>query len=125
MAEELISRRWRRQVHDILEVGGDAHPAAHVVNAFIVILIFLNAVAFAAEPGEQRVFRQRLNLVPPHMRDLQRTVARFDGDDLAADPAKALGRLEFASAPRHQLHADANPEKRAPSHHHCFVQGGF
>jgi voltage-gated potassium channel len=49
MAEEAAWRRWRRQVHDILEVGGDAHPAAHVVNAFIVILIFLNAIAFAAE----------------------------------------------------------------------------
>ena len=41
--------RWRRKVHDILEVGGDAHPAGRVVNAFIVTLIFLNAIAFAAE----------------------------------------------------------------------------
>ena len=49
MAEESAYRRWRREVHDILEVGGEAHPAAHVVNAFIVILIFLNAIAFAAE----------------------------------------------------------------------------
>ena len=49
MAEEPAWRRWRRQVHDILEVGGDAHPAARFVNAFIVILIFLNAIAFAAE----------------------------------------------------------------------------
>ncbi len=52
MAEESIWRRWRREVHDILEVGGDAHPAAHVVNAFIVTLIFLNAIAFAAETVE-------------------------------------------------------------------------
>lgn len=42
-------RRWRRQVHDILELGGDAYPAGRVVNAFIVLLIFLNAIAFAAE----------------------------------------------------------------------------
>ena len=42
-------RIWRRKVHDILEVGGDAHPAGRVVNAFIVTLIFLNAIAFAAE----------------------------------------------------------------------------
>ena len=42
-------RRWRREVHDILEVGGDAHPAGRVVNAFIILLIFLNAIAFAAE----------------------------------------------------------------------------
>ncbi len=49
MAEETTWRRWRREVHDILEVGGDAHPAGRVVNVFIVILIFLNAIAFAAE----------------------------------------------------------------------------
>jgi len=42
-------RRWRRQVHDILEVGGEAHPAGRAVNVFIVLLIFSNAIAFAAE----------------------------------------------------------------------------
>lgn len=41
--------RWRRKVHDILEVGGDAHPAGRVINGFIVTLIVLNAVAFAGE----------------------------------------------------------------------------
>lgn len=49
MARETIWRRWRRKVHDILEVGGEAHPAGYAVNAFIVALIVLNAVAFAAE----------------------------------------------------------------------------
>jgi voltage-gated potassium channel len=49
MAAETLWRQWRRQVHDILEVGGEAHPAGRVVNAFIIILIFLNAIAFAAE----------------------------------------------------------------------------
>ena len=49
MADESTWRRWRRQVHDILEVGGDAHPAGIFVNTFLVILIFLNAIAFAAE----------------------------------------------------------------------------
>jgi voltage-gated potassium channel len=42
-------RRWRRQVHDVLEVGGDAHPWGRVVNVFIVVLIIANAIAFAAE----------------------------------------------------------------------------
>jgi hypothetical protein len=28
MSAETVWRHWRRQVHDILEVGGDAHPAA-------------------------------------------------------------------------------------------------
>jgi voltage-gated potassium channel len=46
-------RRWRREVHDILEVAGDAHPAGRVVNAFIILLIFLNAIAFAAETVEE------------------------------------------------------------------------
>ncbi|WP_431559141.1 cyclic nucleotide-gated ion channel [Methyloceanibacter sp.] len=40
---------WRRKVHDILEVGGAAYPAAYAFNAFIVTLIILNAIAFAAE----------------------------------------------------------------------------
>ncbi len=46
-------RRWRREVHDILEVGGDAHPAGRLVNAFIILLIFLNAISFAAETVEE------------------------------------------------------------------------
>src|SRR5680860_525609 len=49
MNAQIAWRRWRRQVHDILELGGDAYPAGRVVNAFIVLLIFLNAIAFAAE----------------------------------------------------------------------------
>jgi voltage-gated potassium channel len=42
-------RRLRREVHDVLEVGGDAHPMGRVVNGFIIALIFLNAIAFAAD----------------------------------------------------------------------------
>src|SRR5215471_10119941 len=42
-------RRLRREVHDVLEVGGDAHPMGRVVNGFIITLIFLNAIAFAAD----------------------------------------------------------------------------
>jgi voltage-gated potassium channel len=42
-------RGWRRDTHDVLEVGGDAHPAGYFVNAFIITLIILNTVAFAAE----------------------------------------------------------------------------
>jgi voltage-gated potassium channel len=49
MSGKTVWRRWRREVHDILEVGGDAHPAGRVVNAFIIVLIVLNAIAFAAE----------------------------------------------------------------------------
>src|SRR5262245_16334832 len=42
-------RRLRREVHDILEVGGDAHHMGRVVNGFIITLIFLNAITFAAD----------------------------------------------------------------------------
>ena len=52
MAATSVWRGWRREVHDILEVGGDAHPAGRFVNVFIVVLIFLNAIAFAAETVE-------------------------------------------------------------------------
>ena len=48
-AAATVWRHWRREVHDILEVGGVAHPAGRVVNAFIILLIILNAIAFAAD----------------------------------------------------------------------------
>ncbi len=57
MADQPAWRRWRREVHDILEVGGDAHPAGRFVNVFIVILIFLNAFAFAAETVDHLAVR--------------------------------------------------------------------
>ena len=40
---------WRREAHDLLEVGGAAHPAGRAINAFIILVVVLNAVAFAAE----------------------------------------------------------------------------
>jgi len=49
MADQSTWRRWRREVHDILEVGGDVPPITRFINAFLIILIFLNAIAFAAE----------------------------------------------------------------------------
>jgi voltage-gated potassium channel len=55
-----VWRGWRREVHDILEVGGDAHPAGRVVNVFIVVPIFLNAIAFAAETVEELYQRYAL-----------------------------------------------------------------
>jgi voltage-gated potassium channel len=49
MSFETASRSWRLKVHDILEVGGDAHPAGRIVNAFLVVLIIANGLAFTAE----------------------------------------------------------------------------
>lgn len=47
-------RSWRRTIHDILEMGGDAHPVGYVVNAFIMTLIVLNAIAVGAETVPDR-----------------------------------------------------------------------
>jgi len=52
-------RRFRREVHDVLEVGGDAHPMGRVVNGFIIVLIFLNAIAFAADTVPELAGRYR------------------------------------------------------------------
>lgn len=49
MTAKTAWRGWRREVNDLLEVGGDAHPAGRLVNAFIIVLIILNAIAFAAD----------------------------------------------------------------------------
>jgi voltage-gated potassium channel len=49
MATATVWRNWRRKVHDILEVGGETHPAGKLVNAFLIVLIVANAIAFAAE----------------------------------------------------------------------------
>ena len=51
-------RRLRREVHDVLEVGGDAHPMGRVVNGFIIVLIFLNAITFAASRTSSARFRK-------------------------------------------------------------------
>ena len=52
-------RRLRREVHDVLEVAGDAHPMGRVVNGFIIILIFPNAIAFAADTVPELAGRYR------------------------------------------------------------------
>ena len=49
MSAQSVWRSWRNDVHNILEVGSEAHPAAYFVNAFIIALIVVNAIAFAAE----------------------------------------------------------------------------
>ena len=49
MSVQSVWRSWRSDVHNILEVGGVAHPASYFVNSFIIALIAVNAIAFAAE----------------------------------------------------------------------------
>ncbi|WP_108680934.1 cyclic nucleotide-gated ion channel [Methyloceanibacter sp. wino2] len=50
-------RHWRRKVHEILELGGDVHPAGYIVNGFIIVLIVANALAFAAQTVEELATR--------------------------------------------------------------------
>jgi hypothetical protein len=50
-------RHWRRKVHEILELGSDAHPASYIVNGFIIVLIVANALAFAAETVDELAVR--------------------------------------------------------------------
>ena len=44
-----VWRSWRLKVHDILEVGGEDHPAGRIVNGFLVAMIIANGIAFSAE----------------------------------------------------------------------------
>ena len=77
------------------------------------------------DPGEQRMGSPLGELVPSHMRDFERWIGGFDRNHLAADPTEALGGLEFPAAIRHQLHADADPEKWAAAGEHGLLEGIF
>ena len=82
-------------------------------------------VGAGLDPGEQRMGSPLGELVPSHMRDLERWVGGFDRNHLAADPTEALGGLELPAAIRHQLHADADPEKWAAAGEHGLLEGIF
>src|SRR6267142_2621032 len=74
------------------------------------------------KPGEQRMNRPRVEFVPPHVRNFERAIRGLDRYDLSADPAEPLDGFELAAPVGHQLHADANPEKRASTGDHRLVQ---
>lgn len=46
---KVAARTLRKRVHDILELDVSHDPVSSIVNTFIVVLIFLNVVAFSAE----------------------------------------------------------------------------
>ena len=75
-----------------------------------------------ADAGEHGVLSPRLELVPAHMRDLERGVGGLYRHDLAANPAEARHILELAAPARRQLHAHADPEKRPAARDHAFVE---
>src|SRR5690606_26306260 len=50
--------------------------------------------------------------VPAHVWDLECGVGRLNGRDLALDPPQTLMHATLEATMRHELHADANAEKR-------------
>src|SRR5215468_11081438 len=71
---------------------------------------------------EQRMRPARIERVPAHMRDLQTWIRRRDAFDLARNPAQPRRDLVFAAALGHELHADANAEKRPAARAHAVVE---
>src|SRR5579863_7926846 len=69
-------------------------------------------VTSAGKSGEHGMAGARLELVPAHMRHLERGVRRRNGHDLALEPAEPFGDLELAPALGHELHPDADAEER-------------
>ena len=106
MSAETVWRHWRRQVHDILEVGGDFHPAGRIVNAFIVTLIVLNAVGFAAET----VDALKLVRYSPALQTLARVIAD-EYRALLGALLIILVLLLFASTAAYFLERGAQPDK--------------
>src|SRR5437868_10047475 len=82
-------------------------------------------VSAGGEPGEHGMIAARRELVPAHMRDLERGIVGLDRDDLARNPAEPIDDPEFKTAFGHQLHADADPEKRPPAGDHRLAQRLF
>ena len=70
-------------------------------------------------PANRGCGRRGVSVFQPICGNLQPRISRADAADFAGDPAEAGGHLVFAAALRHELHPDANAEKRpaAPKHH--------
>jgi hypothetical protein len=71
---------------------------------------------------EQLVSAPNIERVPAHMRNFQAGIGRFDRDDIAGNPVESLRHLMFEPARRHELHADADTEKRLPLFDDGFVE---
>ncbi|MCY1311985.1 hypothetical protein D9M70_623630 [compost metagenome] len=71
---------------------------------------------------KQRMFALERERVPADLRDLQCGISGRHLDDIAGDPAEAVGDGLFEPARRHQLHADADAEERPGGLFHRFGQ---
>ena len=59
-------------------------------------------------------------IVPAHMWHLERAVRGFNLHNITGNPAETIGRGVFMTLGRHQLHSDADAQKRA-----AFLLNGF
>src|SRR5215475_5951981 len=72
---------------------------------------------------EQGMRPLRLQRIPAHMRDLETRILGVDAANLAADPAESIRYRIFPTAVSHELHTDADAEKRSAFPKDRVVQG--
>ena len=97
---------------------GQTMRAVRDLEMIAVDEIGVIAGLYAVKHGVRVVDHQ---IVPPHMRHLQRGVMRRDAHDLTADPIKTGGGFVFQTARRQHLHPDANPHERTPALGHDLI----
>ena len=85
-----VGRRTRRKMIGVHEIG----------------------VVARLDACEDRVPGEICEFVPAHVRDLESRVIWSQVDYIAFDPAETCGLAVFETTGCHQLHADADPEKR-------------
>src|SRR5579872_314732 len=115
----LLGVEWRADEVVAADRGGD--PAAVIGRGDKVAVIgeaqleTVDEIDVGAprQPLHDGMDAAGLQLVPPHMRNFEAGVGRFERHHLAPEPAEPGDGLELAAALGHQLHADADAEKRA------------
>jgi hypothetical protein len=63
-------------------------------------------------PSNSGCGRLQIQRVPADLRDFQSRIRWLDFHDITGNPAEAFGGGLFQTPARHQLHADADAEKR-------------
>src|SRR5690606_930569 len=97
---------------DVRRTGGGEMIAVHKVSMLA-----------ACNPVKKRMRPVKLQFVPSHMRYFEGGIGRLQRDDVALDPAQSLGLAMLKALSRHQLHADADAEKRSALRDDSFPQG--
>src|SRR5262249_51128161 len=74
---------------------------------------------------EERMWPAGFDRIPTHMGDLESRIIRVDAANLAADPAHSIGYRILAAALCHELHADADAQKRPAIPANRLIQGFY